>query len=279
MKKLDLTILIPCATDQKIKYCIESIYKTCSYNVEILVSLNGATREIKNILKQYPKVNFCEIGEANLAKAYNNGIKNSTRSNILLMDSDCIFEKKTIKMLYDGLKLEKLSKGLVVFKYNSLISKIISKVREYTTTDFVSAFSPPLALSKDIEGNIGGYYFHEKIKWSEDSEFNYRVSNSPLKIHYNPEAVIYHVPLGVRQDIKSGFRYGMGKKISEELGLIPKSKYFSLELHMKKFIKTWQVLNRKGFFPAIYYFCIWRPVNRAGYIFEGIKSYFIDFRN
>ena len=93
MNKLDLTIIIPCATDIKIKYCIQSIFETCIDDVEILVSLNGTSKDVKEVLKNFRNVKVCEIREANLSKAYNNGIKHASRNNILLMDSDCVFGK------------------------------------------------------------------------------------------------------------------------------------------------------------------------------------------
>ena len=271
MNRLDLTIIIPCATDIKIKNCIKSIYQTCTDNVEVLVSLNGASKEVKETLKNFQSVKICEIKEANLSKAYNNGIKHASRNNILLMDSDCVFDKDAIILIYNGLKHEKLSKGLVIFKSNNLMSKIISKIREYTTTDFISAYSPPLAFSKDINNLIGGYYFDEQVPWSEDSEFNYRVQQVGIKIYYNPEAIIYHAPIGIMQDVRSGFKYGRGKRISEKLGLLPKTNYFSISTHTKKFIKTYGVLRKKGLLPALYYFFIWRPINRFGYIFQGFN--------
>ncbi len=271
MNKLDLTIIIPCATDIKIKHCIQSIYETCIDDVEILVSLNGASKDVWEILKNFQDVKICEIEEANLSKAYNNGIKHASRNNILLMDSDCIFAKNTIKLLYNGLKYEELSKGLVIFRSHNLMSKIISRVREYTTTDFVSAYSPPLAFSKDIKNLISGYYFDERVPWSEDSEFNYRVQQAGLKIHYNQNAVIYHAPININQDIRSGFKYGKGKRISEELNLLPKTSFFDIPTHTKKFVKTYAVFRAKGLLPALYYFFIWRPVNRLGYIIQRIS--------
>jgi len=272
MNELDLTIIIPCSTDTKIRYCIQSIYESCNNDVEILVSLNKTNKKIKEILKNFQKVKICEIKEANLSKAYNNGIKRASRSNVLLMDSDCVFGKNTIKLLYNGLKCEKLSKGLVVFQNNNLMSKVISMVREYTTTDFVSAYSPPLAFSKDIKGLIKKYYFHEQVAWSEDSEFNYRVQQARLRIHYNPEAVIYHAPISIKQDIRSGFKYGRGKRISEALNLLPKTNYFNISTHTKKFVKTYEIFCRKGLLPALYYFFIWRPVNRIGYITQAFSK-------
>lgn len=272
MNKLDLTIIIPCATDMRIKHCLQSIYETCKDDVEILVSLNGDSKDVKKILKNFQDVKTCEIREANLSKAYNNGIKYASRNNVLLMDSDCVFGKNTIKLLYDGLKYEKLSKGLVIFRNNNLMSKIISRVREYTTTDFISAYSPPLAFSKDIKNLIGGYYFDEQVPWSEDTEFNYRVQQAGIKIHYNPEAIIYHAPISIRQDIRSGFKYGRGKRISEGLNLLPKTSYFDISAHTKKFVKTYEVFRTKGLLSALYYFFIWRPINRLGYIVQGSIS-------
>lgn len=271
MNRLDLTIIIPCATDIKIKHCIQSIYETCKDDVEILVSLNGASRDVKEILKNFQNVRVCEARKANLSKAYNNGIKHASRNNILLMDSDCVFGKDAIRLLYDGLKYGRFSKGLVVFKSDNLMSKIISKVREYTTTDFISAYSPPLVFSKDVKNLIGGYYFDERVPWSEDSEFNYRVQQAGIKIHYNPKAIIYHAPIKITQDIISGFKYGRGKRISEELNLLPKTTYFNISTHTKKFVKTYEVLRKKGLFPALYYFFVWRPINRLGYITQGLS--------
>lgn len=272
MVRLDLTIIIPCSTDKRIRYCIESIFRTCNDDIEIIVSLNKPSREIKEILKIYPKIKTCEINERNLSAAYNAGIKHSSRKNILLMDSDCIFEKNTILLLYGNLKHAKLSKGRVIFRTNGLMSKIIGKVREYTTTDFVNAYVPPLAFSKDIKDFIGGYYFNEKIPWSGDGEFDYRVRQAGLKIFYNPKAVIYHAPIPISHDIRSAFRYGKGRRIAVDLNLLPKRNYFKISTHLERFIRTYEVFRKKGFLSGLYYFFIWRPIYRIGYFFQALYN-------
>jgi len=272
MRKLDLTIIIPCRSDVRISYCIESIYRTCNENVEVLVSLNNATKEVKEILKNFKKVKTCEIEEANLSKAYNNGIEHASRNNILLMDSDCIFSPNTIKLLYKGLKYSKISKGLVIFRTHNLMSKVIAKVREYTTTDFINAYVPPLAFSKDIKNFIGGYFFCEKMSWCGDGEFDYRVRKAELKIFYNPKAVIYHAPLSILSDIKSAFKYGKGRSIGTDLGLLPKRNYFKISTHLERFIRTYEVFHKKGLFPALYYFFLWRPIYRIGYFLQALYN-------
>ena len=136
----------------------------------------------------------------------------------------------------------------------------------------MSAYSPPLAFSKDIKNLIGDYYFHEQVPWSEDSEFNYRVQQAGIKIHYNPEAIIYHAPISIKQDIRSGFKYGRGKRISEALNLLPKTNYFHLSVHTRKFVKTYEIFCKKGLMPALYYFFIWRPINRIGYFRQAFSK-------
>jgi glycosyltransferase involved in cell wall biosynthesis len=274
MKRLNLTIIIPCSSDTKIKYCIESIYQHCKDDVEILVSLNNPTKKVKEVLKYFPKVKICEIKEANLSKAYNNGIANASRDNVLIIDSDCIVGENTIQLLYEGLSKALICKGRVIFQYNSLMSQIISKVREYTTTDFVNAYVPPLAFRKDIINFIDGYYFEERMPWCGDGELDYRIKKKEIKLLYIPEAIVYHAPISFCQDIKSAFRYGKGRRIGVDLGLLPKRDYLKLSTHLERFQKTWEVLQKKGFFASLYYFFVWRTVYRLGYFFQGFLNKF-----
>lgn len=270
--KIDLTIIIPCSSDTRIGDCIRSIYQTCFSDAEILVSLNNASKEVKDIVRSFPDVKTCEIKQPNLSMAYNHGIECASRNNILLMDSDCLFAPKTIELLYKGLKNANLAKGLVVFRTNNLISKIIGKVREYTTTDFVSAYVPPLAFRKSIKNLIGGYYFREEMSWSGDGEFDYRIRKIGLKIHYDPKAVIYHAALSFLRDVKSGFRYGKGRRVGADLKLLPKRDYSKIAIHAERFKKTYEVFRRKGALAALYYLFVWRPIYRLGYIMQGFHN-------
>lgn len=272
MRKLNLTIVIPCAFDKRIRSCIESIYKTCQDDIEILVSLNNASSEVRDIIKTFPYVKTCDIKEPNLSKAYNNGIEHATRDYVLFMDSDCLFGPQTINLIYEGLKDAKLSKGLVVFRTNDLMSRTIAKVREYTTTDFVSAYIPPLALAKSIKNYVGGYYFNENMAWSGDGEFDYRVRNAGLKINYNNRAVIYHDPLSFIQDIKSGFKYGKGRRIGVDMGFLPNRDYSKISTHTERFARTYEVFRKKGLLASLYYLFIWRPVYRSGYFVQAIQN-------
>ena len=91
--KLPISIIIPCADDLRVAQCIESIDE----NAEIIVVLNGPTEQIKNLVKKYFVKTFF-LKERNLGMALNVGIKNASYNRVLLMDSDCVFFKNTIRI-------------------------------------------------------------------------------------------------------------------------------------------------------------------------------------
>ena len=88
---MELSIVIPVKDDIKITECINSIDE----DVEIVVAMNDPSDEIIDIVKKLG-VKSVHLPEANLSKAYNAGIEAATYDKVLLMDSDCIFEKGTL---------------------------------------------------------------------------------------------------------------------------------------------------------------------------------------
>lgn len=256
---MELSIVIPVKDDVKIKECIKSIDE----DVEIIVAMNDPSNEIINIVKELDVKSIC-ILEANLSKAYNAGIEAASFDRVLLMDSDCTFERGTIKKLYEGSLCSKLSKGRVVFRNDTFGSKIVSKVREYTTSDFCNAFSPPLILNKIIIEDIG-YYFNPLLKWEEDYDFNKRVFEKGIKIFWDKSAIVYHPPLSIKSDLKSAYNYGVGHGIGLKAGIF-NDYYEGQDRKIRKRIikEQYKILKRqKGFFPLIYYI-FWKKAYKLG---------------
>ncbi len=254
---MKLTILIPVSDDIRIKRCIESIDE----DVEIIIIFNFPSKEVKTIIKNLSeKYNLLttEINERNLAKAYNLGTVMALNNNILLMDSDCIFEKNTIKKLQKGMDKNFLSKGRVIYQTSGFISRIIAGLRNYITVDRISAFSPPLIFSKKIKKKIKGYYFYEKLCWIEDAEFNERVQNAKVKISYDSSAVIYHDKLTLKEDLRSSYRYGTGRAIAD------KEKLFKNEIRRGNSKDFLNIFKKKGFLIASYSL-VWNIFFRFGY--------------
>ncbi len=266
---MNISIVIPVSDDLRISDCIKSIDE----KVEVVISLNKPSKkvleEIKKLLRSkklsHLKIKTCTIKEASIAGAYNNGIKAATHELILLMDSDCIFDKSCIQKLYANLNGNLLSKGKVVFTHDSFLSKVVSRSREYHTSDKISAFSPPLLFSKKIKTHIGGYFFHPKLCWLEDSEFDSRVQKAGLKISYDSTARVLHPPLTPRRDLRSAFWYGVGKRIGVEIGVHDKPT--GIVGSANKYII--QASKKKGVLAGCYLF-IWKSSLLLGYYSQAI---------
>ncbi|MBD3249167.1 glycosyltransferase [Candidatus Woesearchaeota archaeon] len=203
--RMDLSVIIPVKDDIRIRRCIESIDET----VEPVIVLNTPSKDVLEIVKGLDAT-VTEIEDNNLARAYNKGIEASSYDNMLFMDSDCTFDLKTIRKLYDGLKEAPLSKGKVEFASNSWISKVVALSREYHVTDIINAYSPPLAFKKSIKDDIGGMYYNDILFWTEDHEFDQRVQKAGLNLHYDETATIQHGELSPKADLRSSFHYGGG---------------------------------------------------------------------
>ncbi|MHA1829434.1 MAG: glycosyltransferase [Candidatus Heimdallarchaeaceae archaeon] len=255
---LSVTVVIPCADDVRIKSCIESIDE----NVEILVVLNGATKKVVNIVKKFG-VRKVVLRERNLAKALNVGIKKAKNSKVILIDSDCTFQKGAIRKAFVGLDKNLIVKGRVIFRSNSFFSKIIAKTRDYSYYDSPKPYNPFLCIRKGIVGKIGGYYFDERIFWTEDADLNQRIKKAGIKVEYVYSAIAYHPPLTLSYDLRSAFRYGIGKRIRVEKGTAS-----GIGTHFEKIP---DVVVKKGILVGIYYF-FWNLAYLLGYAYQVLKD-------
>lgn len=254
MKDLPISIIIPCADDLRIKNCLESIDE----KVETIVVLNGATNKLRKLVKGY-KVKTAEISERNLAKALNVGIAKSKNKKVIFMDADCRFEKGAIRKLYEGLGSYDVAKGKVIFESDNFISKTIARVREYSYYDIPKPYNPFLGINKKIKHLIDGYFFDSKIHWTEDADMNSRLKKAKIKVNYVFKAKVFHPPLSLKHDLRSAFRYGIGKKIRVETG-----RASCIGTHFSKIV---DVANKKGFWSGIYYF-IWNTFYVLGYLYQ-----------
>jgi len=260
MKHYPISIVIPCSDDILIKNCLESI----DANVEIVVSLNKPSDVVKKIMNNFPSIKIIETDKKGIALAYNNGIKIAINEWVLLMDSDCVLKKDAIAKMWAMTMQFLVIKGKIVFQSVGLISSVIAKVREFTASDTINAYSPPLLFNKKIIEKID-YYFHPELIWSEDADFNNRVKNKNIQIGYVPEAVIFHKPILLAQDIKSAFHYGIGRQIGKELKIYKPHTIKSIVFNIiTVFINTGKLFIKKGLLPALYYFFLWNPAFRAG---------------
>ena len=258
---MDLTVLIAVATDSRIEECINSIDEDC----EILVVANGASKEIIELLKKIKKknkyVNFIFIEERNLSKARDIGMFAALYNKVILMDSDCVFKRGTIRQFYEVMDKEYIVNGKINFLSNDWESKIVKQAREYLNNPLNTgfAFAPGLGLRKDILNHIDSYYFDHEIRWVEDAELNIRIRKSNLKVYALPSAEIYHVPLKIKQDLKAAFYYGTGKRIGVQKGIMQGVGAFWKEIP--------HIFYEKGLSTAIF-MIVWNLLYTSGYILQ-----------
>lgn len=270
MKYYPISIIIPCSDDVLIKKCLESI----DVGVEIIVSLNKPSVAVEELLKDFPNIKIIKTNKRGIALAYNNGIGMASNEWVLLMDSDCIFKNDAIEKMWAMARQFLVIKGKIEFQSKGLISSIIAEVREFTTSDTLNAYSPPLLFDKKIVKEIG-YYFHPCLIWSEDADFNNRVKTKNIQIGYASEAIIFHKSILFSQDIKSAFNYGIGRQIGKELKIYePHNVKSVIRNIIKIFINTVKIFMKKGLLSSLYYFFFWNSSFRLGtFLQKWLKLY------
>lgn len=213
---MKLSIVIPCSDDVRIKQCIDSIDE----NVEIIAALNQPSIQVQRIIKSIKskKIKVVEIETKSLPRALNAGINAANNDKVILIDSDCVFEKGAIKQINEDLDNSLIVKGKVIFQFNDFQSKIVSRAREYVYTYPPKPYNPFLAVRKELSGKVGGYIFDGDIYWTEDADLQVRLEENEVTVKYNFDAIAYHPPLSMRRDLLSAFRYGIGKRIRVEKG-------------------------------------------------------------
>ena len=267
-EKIDLSIVIRCSDDIRVKNCLDSIDKIVD---ETIVVLNGATEEVRAILNEYMNeynLQKVELEERNMPLAQNKGIEEAKNERVLLMDSDCVFAREAIYRMYDTSQTHEIVRGKVIFRSGNAFSRIAANIREYHDSNDVRALTPLLLIRKGVRERIGGYFFDASIPKTHDEEFDGRVKKAGIEIKYVPEAIAFHDEIGLFQDLIGAFRFGGGLYHQ----LRRKGKQFNLPYQMKRtIIKTKEIFRRYDLVTAIYYSLCWKPSYVLGYFTEMIK--------
>lgn len=272
MNKYVLSVVIPCKDDAEIINCIKSIGRK---DVEISIVFNGATSEFIQWVKDTSKkmgigsqLTVHILEKPNLAKALEFGTIEAKAENVLYMDSDCVFKEGAVSAFIDSAKkmdmAKNVLKGTVIFEEGSTwIESVIAASREHHTAEVLTAYKPPLLISKKILQSIGGYAFNHKLIWREDADLDNRIRVAGIAIQAVPKGTIYHHSISLKTDLRSTFRYGIGLAIANVMNItlteVPRS------------VKS--TLKSKGFAPAAY--MVFRNrVYDVGYLYARTKILF-----
>lgn len=220
----DLTVIIPVRDDPLIYRCLASIDVPCP----VIISTNGSPDWFLEGLTTYAKaasrVTVLSTSESGIGLAYNRAITQAVTPLVLLMDSDCAFEPGAIASMLAEASFG-LVKGRVQFETAGRGSRLVAAARRLTEDPLVTkkpnAYSPPLLYSTDIVEKMDGYHFNTAMKWREDRDFELRRRKSNVPVRLVPQAVIWHKPLSVREDLRSVRAYGVGQAHGESLKVLP----------------------------------------------------------
>ena len=257
MKKVDISVVVCVADDLRIFNLLDSI----KYDCEVLIVINGGTKEFIKKVKQYKNksklnIRIVTIPEKNLSKARNVGMIEAKYDKVVHYDSDCIMVDGALDKYDKALNKYLLVDGKVEFRSDNFQSKIISVQRSMGLPGY--ALCPSIGINKKIIEQIG-YYFDEDIKWIEDSEMNKRAKRKNIEIGIIDELTCIHDNLSFKQDLKSAYRYGCGVKTAARKGLHKKRPTANWNLIIPCFKK--KVLS--GF-----YCILWNLIYCIGYYFR-----------
>jgi glycosyltransferase involved in cell wall biosynthesis len=206
VKQFPISIIIPVKDDKRVFDCINSI----DINCEILIFLNGKyDKKIESELKQNKKIKLFKMRKFSFSKFYNLGIKNSSENRIFFMDSDMVFQPGTLRKLYIATKKFPVAKARIKFTYDSFISKIISRAREFTTSRPDLIYIPGPMFRIKVFDKIG--LFNEKVSYAADADLKKRLEYKKIKWKNCPDAILIHPPLKIGDDLKSAVNYGAGR--------------------------------------------------------------------
>lgn len=213
-KRKDITVVIASSEDESVFNCIGSI----NNEAEVVVSLTP----YKPIEIRLSKLGipFTKVPRGNLGVTFNAGIELAKTNKVIVMTDDATFEPGAINKLREGLDRYDACKARLLFHFSTApLSRQIAAARDYINSFPNRAYTPGLALRKDIKSQIGGHFFNEQVRWAEDSEFSYRFHNNGLSFGYIRDAIVNHPPVSVSHDLKGAFLIGLSKRRAVDLSL------------------------------------------------------------
>ncbi|MGP8320942.1 MAG: glycosyltransferase [Methanosarcinaceae archaeon] len=206
--KIHLSIIIKCYQDKKIFDCLDSIDDDC----EVVVPYAGKTSLAIEIVDRYPQTKLIKAPKGNLSISCNLGINASTGNSVLIMDSDARFKPGSLSLIKNTLYENLVVKPHIIYKHDASVvgSRVVAETRQRFNDRQIRALTPGLAFRKEISAFIGGYFFDERIRFTEDAVLDWRLKRAGVDLKFVPEAVIYHSPISIYHDLRAGYRMGNG---------------------------------------------------------------------
>lgn len=207
-----LTVISAVKDDLKILDLISSFEKSESTDdIEFIVVFNGSSRnffsKVKRQLLVLPNSKTYRLKKASIPNALNYGLKKSTADKIVIIDSDCLVNKKYFTHIKKALETKLIVKGKTIFKGNDFFSRQCATLRKYVyAVNCKSFFAPNIAFDKCVYKKVGKF---NNLLHCWDYEFGLRANKLGFFVSGEPKAVLSHICRdNIKREIKVWFKYG-----------------------------------------------------------------------
>lgn len=212
---MDLSIVLPVADDDGVVACLGSVVD----DVEIVAVLNGATERAERAVRVDERVRVVRIPERDLGKACEAGVRAAAHDLVLIMNTDCVLEPDALRLLCAAWRPDTVVSGHLLLSGERFGNRLVNRLHQVQRTCPPHAFAPGLLFHRSIGADIGGYFFHDRIGWTEDADFNRRCHAAGIEVVFCREATIRHPPKTMREFLATAVKYGTGRGRAEQLGL------------------------------------------------------------
>lgn len=223
-----LSIIIPTFNSSKTIFdTLESIRSQTFQNLEVLIMDGKSNDDTIEIVKQYklvyPKIKYYSEIDNGVYDAMNKGIEIAQGDYLYFLGSDdLLFDKKTLKDVFDKIDEEDFVYGNVKFKHSKKIHSGKSSYEKLTYYQ-VSICHQAIFYSKRIFEIIGNY--NDRFFIHADHDFNIRCfENKNLSKIYIKDIVAIFNENGLSgvSSNSDGYRDYLTKKIIEETDYLKK---------------------------------------------------------
>ena len=207
------SVAIKCADDMDIVRCLDSID-----DPEVAVNAVITPSERVEALLRERGVPFVLTEYGNIAKSAQLSVEAAEHDNVIVMDSDVYFAPGAIRLMRAALLHSPVVKPALRFEDDgSYFSRLVAGSRNRYNDVPNKAINPGLALRRrEVAARCGELIFNPHIRWTEDADLNYRLQREGVPVQYVPEAEVWHGPVSLKHELRCGFLYGVGKRLSVE---------------------------------------------------------------
>jgi len=225
----DITVAITCGGDPRVLRALASV----PAGVPIVVSLTPSPDLRAKLVDAGVEVVDSVLG--NISVSHNLELSRVRTRHVFWLDSDCVLQPGCLEKVNAALADAPFARARVKFASSRAVwgSRATAYLRELSNNRTPPpAYTPGLGARVGLEQDLGGWYFDERVPWTEDSELGHRLERLGFSLAWADDAIVVHDPISVGHEIRSAFRIGRGVRTQVDAGLRPPHERLAIALPM-----------------------------------------------